>query len=181
MKGKTRKEIEAGRLAQFEAIVSEYEKSLLRYASGLVRQYDTAQNIVQDTFIRLFKHWDEELKPSPQIMSWLYRVAHNCAVDHIRREGRRHLLHLRHAAETGDSMPPNRGEGFKISDEAERAVSALGALSVRERQLVILKVYEEKSYQEISEITGVTVGNVGYILHHAMKKLSAELKKTART
>jgi DNA-directed RNA polymerase specialized sigma24 family protein len=45
--------------------------------------------------------------------------------------------------------------------------------------MVILKVYEEKSYKEISEITGLSVSNVGYILHFAMKKLAEELKKTS--
>jgi RNA polymerase sigma-70 factor (ECF subfamily) len=60
---------------------------------------------------------------------------------------------------------------------ALRARSALRSLSPREQQLVILKVYEEKSYREISEITGLTSGNVGYILHHAMRKMAQLLKK----
>jgi RNA polymerase sigma factor (sigma-70 family) len=181
MNGKTRKEVKAERLTQFEAIVSMYEGPLLRYAAGLLRQHDAAQNVVQDTFIRLFKYWEEELQPSPQIMTWLYRVAHNCAVDHLRREERRHLLHVRHSMESAEFVPPNRGEGFTISEKAEQAVAALKTLSLRERELVVLKVYEEKSYQEISEITGLTVSKVGYILHHAMKKLSAELNKAGET
>ena len=44
-------------------------------------------------------------------------------------------------------------------------------------QFTKLKVYEEKSYKEIGEITGLSTGNVGYILHHAMKKLAKELRK----
>ena len=51
-------------------------------------------------------------------------------------------------------------------------------MSLREQQLVILKVYEEMSYKEISEITDLTVSNVGYILHHAMRKMADALKKT---
>lgn len=54
-------------------------------------------------------------------------------------------------------------------------------LNHREQQLVILKVYEEKSYREISGITGLTVGNVGYILHHAMKKLARHLREESNT
>jgi RNA polymerase sigma factor (sigma-70 family) len=179
--GKTGKEHKVERLAQFEALVSGYEGTLLRYAARLVGQHDAAQNIVQDTFIKLFKHWNEEFQPSARILNWLYRVTHNCAVDHMRKEKRRQLLHLRHAKEHDDFVPPDRGQGFKISDEAERAAAVLRSLSVREQELVILKVYEERSYQEIGEITGLTVGNVGYILHHAMKKLAAELKKTEKT
>ena len=70
------------------------------------------------------------------------------------------------------SKPSENGE---ISDRAENAAEALSRLSDRERQLVVLKVYEEKSYKEIAEITGLTVGNVGFILHTAIKKLAAML------
>jgi RNA polymerase sigma-70 factor (ECF subfamily) len=150
---------------------------LLRYASTIVRDQDAAQDIIQNTFLRLFRRWKEELKPSPKVSSWLYRVAHNCAVDYLRKESRRRDLHIRQAKEQPDAIPPNRGDAFRISEGAEKAVEALGRLSLREQQLVVLKVYEEKSYREISEITGLTVSNVGYILHHAMKKMAAALKE----
>lgn len=170
-------QLKAQRLQAFEAIVSEYESALLHYAAHIVYNYDAAQDVVQDTFIKLFKNWKDELTPSPQISSWLYRVTHNCAVDYLRRESRRRLLHIRHAEEHHDFIPPDRGEGFRISEAAEKAVEALRTLSLREQQLVILKVYEEKSYREISEITGLTISNVGYILHYAMKKMAAELRR----
>ncbi len=164
------------KLEVFEALVSEYEAPLLRYAARLLSDRDAAQDVVQSAFVRLFNCWKDELKPGPQLSSWLYRVTHNCAVDHIRKESRRHDLHRRHAAERPDFTPPNRGDGFGISEKAEQAADALNTLAVRERQLVVLKVYEEKSYKEISEITGLTVSNVGYILHHAMRKLAAALR-----
>lgn len=174
---KTVKELKAEKLEAFEAVVSEYEGALLRYAACIVHDYNAAQDVVQDTFIKLFKNWKDELRLSPQVSSWLYRVAHNCAVDYLRKESRRRLLHIRHAEECRHFIPPDRGKGFEISEAAEKAAAALRTLSLREQQLVILKVYEEKSYREISAITGLTVSNVGYILHHAMKKMAAELKK----
>ena len=169
----------AAKLAAFDAIVSEYEGMLLRYVIRIVRSHDAAQDIVQDSFIKLFKNWDGELRPSPEISSWLYRVAHNCAVDHLRKETRRNLLHNRQAEEREEYIQPNRGEAFRLNDASEKAAAALHKLSLRDQQLVILKIYEEKSYREISEITGLSVGNVGYILHFAMKKLAEELKKTS--
>ncbi|NQT92530.1 MAG: sigma-70 family RNA polymerase sigma factor [Lentisphaerae bacterium] len=174
---KAAKELKEKRLRAFETVVSEYERALIRYATRVTRNANAAQDIVQETMIRLLRSWRDELKPSPQLSSWLYRVAHNCAVDHMRRESRRHLLHKRHAEESDLIAAPNRGRGARVSDEAEQAAAALQKLSLRERQLVILKVYEDKTYREISEITALSVGNVGYILHHAMKKLAAELKK----
>lgn len=169
----------AGKIAAFDALVSEYEGILLRYVIRIVQSHDAAQDIVQDSFIRLFQNWDGELRPSPEISSWLYRVAHNCAVDYLRKETRRTLLHNRQAEENDDFIPPNRGEAFRLNESAEKAAAALHKLSLRDQQLIILKIYEEKSYREISEITGLSVSNVGYILHFALKKLAEELKKSS--
>jgi RNA polymerase sigma-70 factor (ECF subfamily) len=175
------KQLRADRLDAFNAVVAHYEGALLRYAGRLVGASDAAQDIVQSTFIKLYRRWGDSMEPTSQMSSWLYRVAHNCAVDHVRNESRRRLLHLKHADESPASIEPDRGRGFRISEAAERAAGALAALSLRERQLVILKVYEEKSYKQISDITGLTVSNVGYILHHAMKKLAAELQKAKKS
>ena len=172
-----RQQRKADQVAAFEAIVSHYEVRLIRYVSRIVSSEGAAQDIVQDTFIKLFRKWQDKLEPGPRISSWLYRVAHNRAVDHIRKQSRRHELHQRHAGEQPDFAPPNRGAGFRLGEDAARAAAALDTLNERERQLVVLKVYEEKSYKEIGEITGLTTSNVGYILHHAMKKMATVLRK----
>lgn len=168
---------EQERVAQFESVVAAYEAALLRYAGRIVYDADAVQDVVQNTFIRMLHNWQGEWAPGPELSSWLYRVAHNCAVDYLRRETRLQRLHLRHAAErsaTEVSAVPGQSA---VSEGAERAATALRTLSLREQQLVILKVYEEKSYKEISRITGLTVTNVGYILHHAMKKMAQELQR----
>ena len=179
--GKDAEQIKAEKLARFEALVSEYEAPLLRYAARILQNANAAQDVVQDAFIRLLNGWTGEMRPSPPLSSWLYRVAHNCAVDYLRTESRRQFLHLRHAEETPESVPPDRGPSSRVSDEAQRAVLALRNLSLREQQLVILKVFEQKSYREISEITGLTVTNVGYILHMAMKKMAERLRADMKT
>ena len=173
---KTGKQLKAEKLAAFEGLVSEYEKPLLRYAGRILRDPNAAQDVVQETFVRLFRRWTDALEPSPKLSSWLYRVAHNCAVDYVRKESRRRLLHLRQAEGADEFIMPDRGKDFRISERAEKATEALARLSLREQQLVILKVYEEKSYKEISEITDLAVSNVGYILHHAMKKMANMLR-----
>ncbi|MBM4143635.1 MAG: sigma-70 family RNA polymerase sigma factor [Lentisphaerae bacterium] len=165
------------RLRAFEETVSHYEAALLRYAARVLRNPDAAQDVVQEAFLRLFERWKQFFEPGPQLSSWLYRVTHNCAVDHLRKEQRRGLLHTRQAREEADFAPPDRGEAFRLSEAAERAAAALKHLSLREQQLVILKIYEGLSYKEIGAISGLSVGNVGYILHHAMRKMAAELKE----
>ena len=174
---KSSKQLIAEKRAAFEGVVSEYEGRLLRYAARILWDYGAAQDTVQDTFIKLFRSWKEELTPSPNLSSWLYRVTHNGAVDLLRKRQRRRLLHSKEAEMSGHFVAPNRGDGFRGSAASDSAGAALKMLSLREQQLVVLKIYEEKSYKEISQITGITVSNVGYILHHAMKKMAEELKK----
>ncbi len=154
-----------------------YESSLLRYAARVLNDPDAAQDVVQDSFIRLLRRWKGAMEPEGRMTNWLYRVVHNCAVDHVRKCARRSLLHRRAAAEQEPAVQPDRGPDSHVSDQAVRAAAALQALDLRERQLVVLKVYEEKSYKEISAITGLTIGNVGYILHHAMRKLARALEE----
>ncbi|MDA0576839.1 MAG: sigma-70 family RNA polymerase sigma factor [Verrucomicrobia bacterium] len=164
------------KLEAFERLVAAYEAPLLRYATRLLGNADLAQDVVQNAFLTLFRKWRDALEPSPQLSSWLYRVTHNSAVDYLRREKRLNALHTRDAEERPQELPPDRGAAFLISEEAAAAARALHALDPREQQLVILKVYEEKSYREISEISGLSVSNVGYILHHAMKKLAVAIR-----
>lgn len=155
----------------FEAVVGRYEAQLLRYAARVTNNRDAAQDVVQVAFLRLFENWTEPLEPSPKLSNWLYRVTHNCAVDFIRRESRRKEMHHAQAAEKPDSAK------FTFGDYTDKALKAISVLDMREKQLVLLKVFEEKSYKEISEITGLTVTNVGYILHNAMKKMAEGLQK----
>ena len=161
---------------QFEAIVVQYERALLRYVGRILNESLAAQDVVQNTFIKLFKGWNDELETSPQLSSWLYRVAHNCAVDYIRKESRRTILQRRRAEEDPNADGLASAQNPPVSDAAEMAGRLLRELSLKEQQVVVLKVYEEKSYREIAEITGLSDGNVGYILHHAMKKLAQKLK-----
>jgi RNA polymerase sigma-70 factor (ECF subfamily) len=131
---------------------------------------------VQNVFIKLFRAWPVQAEAAGQLRAWLYRVTHNEAVDHIRRESRLRLLHERQALETADAVfdppdCPNPGE------ERKRLVrQCLARLHPRERQVVLLRLQEGLSYTEIATVTGRTEGNVGNILHHAVKKLAKHVK-----
>lgn len=169
------------RLQELKAVIDAYEKPLLGYVSRLLGGGTLfAEDIVQNTFLKLIRSWKEPLVPSPALSSWLYRVAHNELVDFVRKEQRQRLLHAEHGEEAiggqGATTDPRELSGG-VSDQALGAAEALRRLGDRERELVVLKVYEEKSYKEIAEITGLTVSNVGFILHTAMKKLATMLSK----
>ena len=160
------------RLQAFNGVVAAFEGPLLRYAARLTNSAAAAEDVVQNAFVKFIRLWKGPYDTSGEVSAWLYRVVHNEAIDLVRNEARRRKLHEEHGHEafSHPSDEPDPG------DAALDAAKALERLSERERSLVILKVYEEKSYKEIAEITGLTVSNVGVILHGAMKKLANALK-----
>jgi RNA polymerase sigma-70 factor (ECF subfamily) len=150
-----------------EAIVSAHEAALLRYAAGVVNDPHAAQDVVQNAFIKLFKLWKPGLQPSGALRGWLFRVTHNEAIDYLRRERRLSLLHFRHAADDPTATAP---AGVQ-SERMEAVLAGVRRLDPAERQVLLLRLQEGLSYREISQITGRTEGNVGCILHQAVKKL----------
>ena len=118
-----------------EAIVAEYETPLLRYAARILNNPAAAQDVVQNTFIKLFRGWKPGMHASPSLKSWLYRVTHNEAVDYIRRESRLQLLHEKQASdqaipictdgcncpltepEKHEAVPPAQGEQTQEREE----------------------------------------------------------------
>jgi RNA polymerase sigma factor (sigma-70 family) len=158
---------------EMESVIAAHESALLRYAGGLLRDAHAAQDVVQNAFIKLFRQWGPGMKPTPMLKAWLFRVVHNEAVDHMRREKRRGLLHERHAME-------NKTKPIRENDQAEQIECILAAvrrLDADEQQVVLLRIQEGLSYREISQITGRSEGNVGCILHHAVKKVGQWVKR----
>jgi RNA polymerase sigma factor (sigma-70 family) len=163
------------RAGLLQAMVVEHESGLLRYATRLLNNRAAAEDVVQDTFIKLMRLWEDGLRPSEHLKAWLYRVTHNEAVDHIRRESRLHLLHTRQAEEPTEACP----DGVHCGDDERRqlVLSHMRQLDPREQQVLLLRLEEGLSYKDIGRITGRTEGNVGNILHHAVKKVSQSMRK----
>lgn len=151
-------------------ILERYEASLLRHAGSVLADPAAAQDVVQECFLKLLGNG----QPVQNLSAWLHRVTHNLAVDHLRGEARRQKLHLAAAQSRPTEVPP---DGTLADRDAERLVErAIEALNPNERAVLHLKLKAGKSYREIAEITGLTVTNVGYLLHHAIKKVAAQLK-----
>lgn len=167
--------------SELEAIVSAYERQLLVYVARITGSPSSAEDIVQEAFIKLARQWRGPMEVGTQISAWLYKVSHNEAIDHIRKEKRRGEINKLHVDERGETVAPSEGQGVNSNSfDAQRVLDALEVLNERERNLVVLKVYEEKSYKEIAAITGLSIGNVGFILHKAMQKLAEHFGEERR-
>jgi RNA polymerase sigma-70 factor (ECF subfamily) len=156
-----------------EALVNKCQSPLLRYALRLVRNEDAARDIVQEAFVRYLNQHRRNGGPC-EPSNWLFRVTHNLAVDHIRRDRR-----TRAGVEQLDPAPAaSPPDGRMMADESRRRVETmLARLPENQRAVVALKVFEEKKYREIADITGLSVSNVGLLIHRALKKLAKTLRE----
>jgi len=158
-------------------LFGDLESPLLAYAMQLVQQSETAQDLVQEAFIRLHADFEAVRQPRP----WLYRTIHNLAANHHRKH--RKIVPLA-GSEAEDGAPiewpddaPTPDQALQRLEAADQTRRCLATLDERSRHLIRLKFEEKHSYRRISELTGISIGNVGYILHHALKQLAEELKR----
>lgn len=170
---------------ELNALVAQYQQPLCRYAAGIVHDPDGARDLVQEAFVKYLRHRHSDPTPIDNPGAWLYRVTHNLALDHRRKYGRLSPLE----ATTDPDAPQDQLADEHASDPAAQlqrreatalAWQCLDQLNERERQMVLLKVMEEKSYKEIAAIMELSVTNVGFILHVAMKKLAVALHHKLR-
>ncbi len=164
--------------ATVEAVVAQHESALLRYATRFVNDAAAAQDIVQEVFVRLWQHWKEAGGTGPELGFWLYRLTHNVAIDHIRRESRLRKLHTDQRPFVPAVSVHGSAEPAGFEAKKELLFAHLGVLDAAERQVLILRLQNGLSYRDISQVTRRTEGNVGCILHNAVKKLSLSLKKS---
>ena len=157
-----------------ESIYAAQESALLVYAQKLVNQTETAEDIVQEAFLKLHADFDAVRQPK----AWLYRTVHNLALNQIRRN--RKVVPL----VTSESEEKQIPDGKPLPDEYLSRIEAIGhtrlclnSLDQRSRELIRLKFEEGLSYKEISQRTHLTISNVGYLLHHALKQVGAALGK----
>ena len=155
--------------------LSRYEAPLLRYASAIVGSAQAA-DVVQDTFLRLCNQ--DRAAVEPHLRAWLFTVCRNRALD-IRRDKR----HVEPVAEMDEVMPDNQPgptEALERREEMRRVLGALDTLPERQREAVLLKFSGDLSYQEIAEVLGTSVSNVGFLLHTALRALREQVEKKDR-
>lgn len=151
-----------------ERALAEYESPLVGYAYGFVHDLERARDIVQDTFIRLCQQ--DVAKVKDGLKTWLFTVCRNRALDVLRKESRATPLDddllKRRAAE---ELSPD--ESLDQNERIASVMRYLDRLSENQRTVILLKFRDGLSYQEICEATGLTSGNVGFLIHAGLKRL----------
>jgi len=151
--------------------IDKYESMLLKYAYSMIGRYERAQDIVQDTFLKLCK---ADRKKIEYPKAWLFKVCRNRALEVLRKEQKMQPL----TDEFIDKKPAeiqSPYEKIERSDSFSRAVTLIEDLPEKQKEVVYLKFQSNLSYREISEVADISISNVGVILHTAMKTLRTQM------
>jgi RNA polymerase sigma-70 factor (ECF subfamily) len=145
---------------------------LLRYATRLVGDADRAQDIVQDTFVRLMAQPPDTV--DGHLVEWLYTVCRHRAVDVLRQEGRMKSLDTLPPDALPTAAEPRPGATLERAETHDALLRVMDRLPPNQQEVVRLKFQNGFSYQEISRITALSVSNVGFLLHTALRRLRAD-------
>ena len=148
--------------------VVKYESQLIAYAMGYLRDVERSKDVVQDVFIRLFQQDADKVRE--ELKGWLYTVCRNRALDVLRKEKR--VVEMREGMlESVRAVECDPREVALQEERAERIGGMVDRLSDRQQEVVRLRFQSGLSYREISKKTGMTTGNVGFHLHHGLRRL----------
>ena len=171
-----------GRQDAYRELVDRYSRAVFNLIARMVRDAGVAEELAQDAFVKAFgalKSFD----PACKFSSWILRIAHNTAIDHLRRlrlptvsvdadaPGRdlRDLL-----ADEREPTPYDHAEGVDLARDLERA---LAQLRPEYRRLIVLRYQEDQAYEEIAETLDLPLGTVKSHLHRARQELARLMTK----
>jgi RNA polymerase sigma-70 factor (ECF subfamily) len=171
----------AGREDSFEELVRRYQRPIAAYVYRMVGDYEAALDLTQEVFIKVYNslaRYRSEFKFS----TWIYKIAHNSAVDHLRRHSTREQSLMKDFEGEQRELPieSHRLSPEQESERAERRVEieqVVRQLPSAYRELVLLRHSHDLSYDEIAHVTGLPLGTVKNRLFRArelMRQLFVE-------
>jgi RNA polymerase sigma factor (sigma-70 family) len=160
------------RQAQFLALAEELRPELHRFCARLMGSVIEGEDVVQDTFTRAYVALDE-LQEAPPLRAWLFKIAHNRAIDLLRGRAIRATEPIEAAREIVDPGSPDPEEILMRREVVETAVSRFAELSIVQRSVVILKDVLDQSLEEIAALLDLTVNAVKAHLARGRGRLEA--------
>ena len=152
-----------------ESAQADFEGPLTGYAAGLLGgDWDRARDVVQDTFIKL--HLQDPEMIQGRLKSWLYTVCRNRSIDVLRKENPM----LSSGGEAFENLNDSALDQSRAMEERERhaeVMTFLDRLPENQREVIRLKFQGDLSYKEIYDVTGLSVSNVGFLIHTGIKRL----------
>ena len=154
------------------AALDQYERPLVRYATWILDDAECAREIVQETFLRLCR--ENPSRVAGHLAQWLFTVCRNLAFDTRKKENR--MSPLSEAEVNGHpSREPRPSTALEQKETISEILRVVETLPKNQREVMYLKFQCDLSYKEISEITQLSVTNVGFLIHTAIKAVRKEV------
>ena len=137
-------EVKSGETDSFQDIVDYYQKPLYRYVSYLVNSSIDVEDILQEVFYKIFKNINK-YKSSTSFERWIYTITYNHTINTLKKINRKRILLFA-------SVPDSLIESHEKKSTSYKTMKILEKLSLDEKNLIFMRVYQELSYKEISKI-----------------------------
>ena len=171
----------AGREDGFEELVRRYQRPIVAYVYRMVGDYDAALDLAQEVFIKVYNSLGR-YRPEFKFSTWIYRIAHNAAIDHLRRQGASRTEEMEVAGEGGSTFEkPLASKSLTPEQETERGErraeieEVVAQLSPAYRELIVLRHSHDLSYDEIAEVTSLPLGTVKNRIFRAREAMRKHL------
>jgi RNA polymerase sigma-70 factor, ECF subfamily len=171
----------AGDESEFRTLVRRYEPKLRVYVGQIISVDEEVRDLVQEAFIRAWRHLDQ-YDSTFRFSTWLFRIAHNLAIDHLRRTKRPTVSLSISEDDEGEEVrldPPDPGRGplgeLANRELAEAMSREIDRLAPAYRELIVLRHFVGMAYNEIAELKGLPLGTVKNKLFRAHSVLREAL------
>jgi RNA polymerase sigma-70 factor, ECF subfamily len=169
-----------GDMSAYRELVEAYKKKMYYFALDMVGNPADAEDVSQEVFLKVFRGF-KTFKRDARLSSWLYRIAYNTAIDHLRRESLAPEPAedaVLDCAKAGFSEVPSSPDPARTAENrllSARVEKALQKVSSRERTVFLLRHYNDLMLDEIAETMQISVGSVKSYLFRCLRKLQKEL------
>lgn len=149
----------------FKLLIQQYQKPLYYHIRKYVYSHEDANDILQNTFIKAWKGI-EHFRGDCSLFSWLYRIAGNEAITHLNKNKKHQSESINFTFLQQPTTPSIDAEMIE-----KKLTYAISKLPEKQKQVFILRYYDEMPYEEMSQILETSVGALKASYHHAAKKI----------
>ena len=159
----------------FEELVRRYQRPISAYVYRMVGNYEAALDLTQEIFIKIYASLSR-YRPEFKFSTWIYKIAHNAAIDHLRRNSGRERS-LINGSETDHYDLPFESDSLSPEQQSEREErrveieAVVRSLPTPYRELIVLRHSQDLTYDEIVEVTGLPLGTVKNRLFRAREMM----------
>lgn len=159
---------------EIENWYNKYSASIFKYILMMIQEYYQAEDLTQETFVKAYMNL-HTFEHDSSAKTWLYRIAHNVTIDHIRKQ--RPIMLFKEIFPGRQSEDPLPEDQMILKEDTKELYEALGELKPSYREVIILRRVKEFSTKETMEILGWSESKVKMTLVRAMKALEKKLSK----